>query len=45
MMVGEGGGEVTEIEDVLDRLEAWHRGAAPSHDANDDDRSEVSARR
>jgi hypothetical protein len=36
---------VAEIEDVLDRLEAWHRHAAPDHDANDDDRSEVPTHR
>jgi hypothetical protein len=44
-MVGEPGGNATEIEDVLDRLEAWHRHVEPSHDANDDDRSEVPVRR
>jgi hypothetical protein len=44
-MLGEGGGDVREIEDDLDRLEAWHRRTAPSDDANDDDRSEVPVRR
>jgi hypothetical protein len=44
-MAGETGGETTEIEDVLDRLEAWHRRVEPNYDAGDDDRSEVPARR
>jgi hypothetical protein len=44
-MAGDKAGDATEIEDVLDRLEAWHRWTAPNNDANDDDRSEVPARR
>lgn len=36
--------EVTEIEDVLDRLEVWHRASTPASKP-DDDRSEAAARR
>lgn len=45
VMAGDTLRDATEIEDVLDRLEAWHRGAAPDRDATDDDASEVPARR
>lgn len=37
--------DTTEIEDVLDRLEVWHRATSPSSDAVDDERSELAARR
>jgi hypothetical protein len=39
------GAEVREIEDVLDRLEIWHRGSAPVGDRREDDRSEAAGRR
>jgi hypothetical protein len=39
------GAEVREIEDVLDRLEIWHRGSAPVGDRREGDRSEAAARR
>jgi hypothetical protein len=37
--------DTTEIEDVLDRLEVWHRDTSPSSDAIDENRSESAARR
>jgi hypothetical protein len=37
--------DTAEIEDVLDRLEVWHRGASSPRDTTDGDRSEVPARR
>jgi hypothetical protein len=37
--------DTTEIEDVLDRLEVWHRATSPSSDGVDDDRSDQVARR
>ena len=43
-MAGERG-EATEIEDVLDRLEVWHRATTPSSDGVDNDRSDQVARR
>ncbi len=43
-MAGGERGEVREIEDVLDRLEVWHRSTATEEDV-DTDRAEVPARR
>jgi len=40
VMAGDGA-DTTEIEDVLDRLEAWHRRSAPVQDSPGDDRSET----